>query len=111
MSNNVSGTVFLVHDRRRDLTINSTRRKHGTVDVKQTAMVAEHGSTAYGGGIQLSQWNNSTFVANSAFTRLITFTMPALAAGTTSFPTGWTPRVATESREDDTTFAKRSWCR
>ena len=101
--NNASGTVFSCTGGGGTLTINSTVGNNGTVNVTQTERWWLNTSSAgHSGGILLGQWNNSTFVANSAHTRLITLTMPALPAGTYFLFHGVDVfNVADESREND----------
>jgi hypothetical protein len=101
--NGTSGTVTSCTGGGGTLTINSTVGNNGTVNVTQTERWWLNTSIAgHSGGILIGQWNNSTFVANSAFTRLITLTMPPLAAGTYFLFHGVDVfNVANESREDD----------
>jgi hypothetical protein len=101
--NGTSGTVTFCTSGGGTLTINSTVGNNGTVNVTQTERWWLNTSKAgHSGGILIGQWDNSTFVANSAFTRLITLTMPPLAAGTYFLFHGVDVfNVADESREDD----------
>jgi len=102
VSNN-PGTVFSCTGGGGTLSINSTVGNNGNVNVTQTERwwVSTSGS-AYDGGIQLGQWNNSTFVANTAHTRLVSFTMPPLAEGTYFLYHGVDVlNVVNESREND----------
>jgi hypothetical protein len=101
--NGAPGTVTFCTGGGGTLTINSTVGNNGTVDVTQTERWWLNTSiTGHSGGILIGEWNNSTFGANSAFTRLITLTMPPLAAGTYFLFHGVDVfNVANESREDD----------
>jgi hypothetical protein len=101
--NGTSGTVTSCTGGGGTLTINSTVGNNGTVNVTQTERWWLNTSSAgHSGGILIGQWNNSTFVANSAFTRLITLTMPPLAVGTYFLFHGVDVfNVVAESREDD----------
>ncbi len=101
--NGTSGTVTFCTGGGGTLTINSTVGNNGTVNVTQTERWWLNTSIdGHSGGILIGQWNNSTFTKNSAFTRLITLTMPPLAAGTYFLFHGVDVfKVANESREDD----------
>jgi hypothetical protein len=101
--NGTSGTVTFCTGGGGTLTINSTVGNNGTVNVTQTERWWLNTSiTGHSGGILIGQWNNSTFVANSALTRFVTMTMPPLAAGTYFLFHGVDVfNVASESREDD----------
>lgn len=102
--NGTSGTVTFCTSGGGTMTINSTVGNNGTVNVTQTERwwLNTSKSAGHSGGILIGQWNNSTFVANSVFTRFITLTMPPVAAGTYFLFHGVDVfNVAAESREDD----------
>jgi len=100
---NNPGTVFSCTGGGGTITINSTVGNNGTVNVTQTERWwVNKSSSGHSGGTQLGQWNNSTFVANTAHTRLITLTMPPLTEGTWFLFHGVDVLgVAAESREND----------
>jgi hypothetical protein len=83
--------------------LNSTVGNNGTVDVTQTERWwVSTDPNAFNGGIQIFQWSNGTFKANSVFTRQVTFKMPALPVGTYFLFHGVDVlHQVTESREDD----------
>jgi hypothetical protein len=85
------------------VTLNSTVGNNGTVDVTQTERWwVSTDPNAFNGGFQIGQWSNSTFKANSVFTRQVTFKMPALPVGTYFLFHGVDVlHQVTESREDD----------
>jgi hypothetical protein len=85
------------------ITLNSTVGNNGTVDVTQTERWwVSTDPNAFNGGFQIFQWNNSTFKANSVFTRQVSFKMPALPVGTYFLFHGVDVlHQVTESREDD----------
>jgi hypothetical protein len=101
--NNASGTVFSCSGGGGTVTINSTVGNNGTVNITQTERWwLNESKTGHSGGILIGQWNGSTFVANSAFTRLITLTMPALPVGKFFLFHGVDVfNVVGESREND----------
>lgn len=85
------------------VTLNSTVGNNGTVNVTQTERWwVSTNPNAFSGGILLFQWNNSTFLAGTVFTRQVTFKMPALPVGTYFLFHGVdTLKQVVESREDD----------
>jgi hypothetical protein len=76
------GPVFSCSGGGGQITIDATVGNNGTVDIKQTERwFVSTNKNAYGGTL-IFQWNNSTYLANSALTLQRTMTMPALPVGT-----------------------------
>jgi hypothetical protein len=100
---NQSGSVTSCSTGGGGITLNSTVGNNGTVDVTQTERWwVSTDPNAFNGGIQIFQWTNGTFKANSVFTRQVTFKMPALPVGTYFLFHGVDVlHQVTESREDD----------
>lgn len=102
--NNTSGTAVFCSGGGGSMTINATVGNNGTVGVTQTERwwLSKNANSGHSGGILIGQWNNSTFVSNTAFTRLITLTMPPVAPGLYFLFHGVDVfDVADESREND----------
>ncbi|HXU30695.1 MAG TPA: hypothetical protein VN851_08980 [Thermoanaerobaculia bacterium] len=101
---NNSGTVIACTGGGGKITINATVGNNGTVNVTQTERwwLNKDSFAGHSGGILIGQWNNGTFLASSAFTRPVTLTLPALAAGTYFLFHGVDVlNQVVESREDD----------
>jgi hypothetical protein len=103
ITRNNSGTFQACSKGGASLTINSTVGNNGTVDVKQTERWwVSQSDQAHGGGIQIGEWKNGTFLAGQMHTRSLTWKLPALPAGTYFLYHGVDVlHEVDESREDD----------
>jgi hypothetical protein len=100
---NNTGTLTVCAKGGANVTLTSTVGNNGTVNIQQTERWwVSLSDQAHSGGIQIFQWNGSTFNAGGVNTRQVSFKMPALAPGTYFLFHGVDVlHQVTESREDD----------